>query len=416
MQEPTRSSYPLNREKAIPKARSGVSAFASWQRSLDEVIGDVILPGESPPDLVLMFASREYSDVCQDLVAQARALTAAGTLMGCFGYGCIGGGRELEHTPGLSMLALWLPEASFRALQIDQALLQSMSSDAFAALAGKEADAWIVLTEPYRMDVHHLIERLSHQFPGVPIVGGMTSNEDGSHHARLFINDEFFEGGAIALAMHGPYELVPIVTQACEPIGEPWTVTDVDRTAILTISGRPAIDVLIETVASLPTDQQRQAKRHLLVGFAGNEYREEFHRGDFLIRGVLGVDHGRAAIVVADRPRTGQTIQFQMRDALTADIDLHQHLLEARALLNTRKPIAAFLASCSGRGAGLFGRPDHDAAALQSAFAGLPVGGFSSVGEIGPIDDRIGLHSFAASIGLFVEKENQIASSSSQSG
>ena len=415
MQEPTRSLFPSTNEQAVPNARSGVSAFASWRRSLDEVIGQVIVPGESPPDLVLLFASHEYADVCQDLVARARAQTATRTLIGCFGYGCIGSGRELERTPGLSMLALWLPEVTFRPIQIDQSRLKSMGGGEFAALAGQEADAWIVLTEPYRMDVHHLIERLSHQFPGVPIVGGMTSSEDRFHPTRLFIDDEFFEGGAIALAMLGPYELIPIVTQACEPIGEPWTVTGVDRNAILAISGRPAIDVLIETVASLPSDQQRQAKRHLLVGFAGNEYRDEFHRGDFLIRGVLGVDHERAAIVVGDRPRIGQTIQFQMRNALTADIDLHQHLLETRALLNSRKPIAAFLASCSGRGAGLFGKPDHDAAALQSAFNGLPIGGFSSVGEIGPIDNRIGLHSFAASIGLFVEKESRMTESSTHS-
>jgi small ligand-binding sensory domain FIST len=119
---------------------------------------------------------------------------------------------------------------------------------------------------------------------------------------------------------------------------------------------------------------------------------------------VLGVDHERAAIIVGDRPRVGQTIQFQMRDPLVADIDLHQHLLETRAQLGKRRPIAGLMASCAGRGSGLFGKPDHDAAALQAAFGPLALAGFRSVGEIGPIGNRIGLHSYAASIGLIVER------------
>jgi small ligand-binding sensory domain FIST len=405
MQEPIRSHSLVDFNRAGPRARSGVAAFASWQRSLDRVVSQVIQAGEPAPDLVFVFAAREYADISDDLVSEIRKQTGTRTLIGCFANGCIGNGRELERTPGLSMLALWMPGATFDPIHIDQHALQAMEHDNLRQRAGENVRAWMVLTEPYNLDVLRLIEHLDESYPGVPVVGGMTFSEKRSSQTRLFINDDVFEEGAVVLGMRGPYDLIPIVTQACEPIGETWTVTEVDRTAVLAISGRPAIDVLIETVAALPADQQRQAKRHLLVGFAADEYRDEFHRGDFLIRGVLGVDHSRAAIVVGDRPRVGQTIQFQMRDALIADIDLHQHLLEARAVLGDRKPFAALLASCSGRGAGLFGKADHDALALQSAYPAIPLGGFNSVGEIGPMGNHARLHSFAASIGLFVEEE-----------
>lgn len=404
MHTPSRLPIATDSEVGRTRARSGVAAYASWQRSMDNVVEQILSDAPSPPDLVIMFVAREYADASRTLVTAARRQTGAKTIVGCFGTGCIGSGREFERTPGMSMLALWLPHTEIWATHIDQFSLQSEDSNMGANLSSVNAEAWIVLSEPYRLDVSHLVDVLGKSRPGVPVIGGMASSNDRNHRTELFINDEVYQDGAIALAFRGGIDVIPIVSQACEPIGQPWTVTDSDRSAVLTISGRPAIDVMIETVAALPSDQQRRAKRHLLVGFAGDEYRDEFHRGDFLIRGVLGVDHARAAIIVADRPRVGQTIQFQMRDAVTADIDLHQHLLETRAQLAGRRPIAGIIASCSGRGSGLFGKPDHDASALQAAFGGLPMAGFSSVGEIGPIGNRIGLHSFAASIGLIVER------------
>jgi small ligand-binding sensory domain FIST len=404
MHEPSGSQAFPKSSIPVARGRSGVAAYASWRRSMDSVVRQVLEDAVSPPDLVIMFVAREYADSSVELVARARSETGAATLVGCFGSGYIGSGREFERTPGLSMLALWLPSTDIHAIHIDQPALQTMKAGCPSELTRTDADAWVVLTEPYRLDVSQLVDLLGKTRPGIPVVGGMASSADRTHRTELFVNDQVYEDGAIALALHGGIDVIPIVSQACEPIGEPWTVTSVDRTSLLTISGRPAIDVLIETVAALPADQQRRAKRHLLVGFAGDEYRDEFHRGDFLIRGVLGVDHKRAAIIVGDRPRVGQTIQFQMRDAVTADIDLHQHLLETRAQLQGRRPIAAIIASCAGRGSGLFGKPDHDAAALQAAFGGLPLAGFSSVGEIGPIGDRPGLHSFAASIALLVER------------
>lgn len=404
-QEPPRTEIAPSSPVSRGMARSGIASYASWRRSLNEVLSQVLDDAPGPPDLAFLFIAREYADASSEIVAAARDGLQAGTLVGCFGSGCIGGGRELERTPGLSILAMWLPATTVTAVHIDQGSLQALQRDEQPRLSTRPIDAWIVLTEPYRLDVSELLALLSRQSASAPVIGGMASNLDRSHRAELFIDDHIYQDGAIAVGFTGGIEMVPLVSQACEPIGEPWTVTSVDRTAVITISGRPAIDVMIETVAALPADDQRRAKRHLLVGFAANEYKDEFHRGDFLIRGVLGVDHARAAIVVGDRPRVGQTIQFQMRDPLTADIDLHQHLLEAKAQLAGRRPFAAFMASCCGRGSGLFNRPDHDAGALQSAFGPLAVGGFSSLGEIGTTDGHLDLHTYTASIGLFLDRQ-----------
>ena len=56
------------------------------------------------------------------------------------------------------------------------------------------------------------------------------------------------------------------------------------------IGGRPAYQVLMETIQALPPDVQQRAARNLLVGLAVDEYKDEFRRGDYLIRNLVGVD------------------------------------------------------------------------------------------------------------------------------
>ena len=67
----------------------------------------------------------------------------------------------------------------------------------------------------------------------------------------------------------------------------------------------------------------------LHIGRVINEYQESFQRGDFLVRNVLGTDEA-GGIAITDVVRVGQTVQFHVRDAATADEDL-RGLLEPRA-------------------------------------------------------------------------------------
>jgi small ligand-binding sensory domain FIST len=48
----------------------------------------------------------------------------------------------------------------------------------------------------------------------------------------------------------------------------------------------------------------------------------------------------------------------------------------------------------------MFGRSDHDSAAVRAAFRTLPFAGLFAWGEIGPIHGRSVLHSFTAVLGL----------------
>ena len=94
----------------------------------------------------------------------------------------------------------------------------------------------------------------------------------------------------------------------------------------------------------------------------------------------------------------GETIQFHVRDAASADEDLRT-LLERE-----REPSAgALLFTCNGRGSRLFEAPDHDAALVSKMLGDLPLAGFNCAGEFGPVGGRNFVHGFTASVALFAD-------------
>ena len=112
------------------------------------------------------------------------------------------------------------------------------------------------------------------------------------------------------------------------------------------------------------------------------------------MRNVLGGDRDAGAIAVGDEVHVGDTVQFQVRDAESADEDL-------RLLLDDHTADGALVFTCNGRGRRLFGVPDHDAEVVVRSIDSTAVAGMFCAGEIGPVGHRSFLHGFTASIALF---------------
>lgn len=389
-----------------PIARAAIADGLDWRAALETALDRVAI--ESAPDLLLLFASATYAADFPALVAEARRRTGATTLVGCSGNGVVGTGYEIEDAPGLSLLALWCPGAAFHPVRLHQEMLplpdDPAQLPALAGLMDEEVRAWFVFADPFRMDVQVAITGLADLYPTIPIVGGMASAAPNQRRSWIFFDDHVYDEGGVAIAMTGPYRVLPVIAQGCDPIGEPWTITGIQRNTLTTISNRPALEIMKAMIATLPPGERERAEQSLVVGFAADEYKDDFTRGDFLVRGVLGVDQEQGTITVGDLPRVGQTIQFQIRDAAAADVELHQLLAETRALLHGTAPFAGILCTCNGRGKDLFGVCHHDASAVQAAFPDLPIAGFFCNGEIGPLGkhNRTFLHAFTASLFLLI--------------
>jgi small ligand-binding sensory domain FIST len=392
--------------------RTGAAAarHPDWREALAELTRQIPLPsGEGDVHLALLFASAEYRPEFPDLVARARQLTGARLLVGCSGRGVIGAGKEIEGEPALALLAFSLPQAELTAVHLTQEDLERCRTPQdwhrLTGVAPGGTSAWLLFADPFTMDAEALVDGLSAGYPGTPLAGGLASGDPRVRGTHLFLNGEVYDHGAVALALGGPYTVHTIVSQGAAPIGETWTITGARGHIIETIAQRPAYQVLVDTLRTLPAEMQRRVQRNLLVGLAMDERRSEFRRGDFLIRNLMGIDPERGALAVGALPRVGQTLQFQLRDPDAADEDLRELLERARKELGRRHPVGALLCSCNGRGVGLFGTPDHDARTLADLLGPIPVTGFFCNGEIGPVGERNFLHGFTASIALVVHEE-----------
>jgi small ligand-binding sensory domain FIST len=289
-------------------------------------------------------------------------------------------------------LALRLPSGTL--LSVRQVLEDQPLSPPWLGIASSECKGLIVLADPFTTDAMTLIEQLEREYPGVPIVGGMATGEPGLRATSVFCGGRV-STGAVVIGLGGTVGLRPVVSQGCEPIGQNWTITDTEGHVVKAIGGRPAYQVLVDTVRGLDTARRERVNGNLLVGLAMDEYRDEFKRGDFLIRNLMGVDPKTGAIAVAAQTRIGQTLQFQIRDAHAADEEL-------RAMLGgvVGEPAAALLFACNGRGVGLFGSPDHDARTVRTLLGPLPLAGLFCNGEIGPVGASTYIHGFTASLAL----------------
>jgi small ligand-binding sensory domain FIST len=193
---------------------------------------------------------------------------------------------------------------------------------------------------------------------------------------------------------------VTLVSQGCKPIGSTYVVTRAERNVIFELGGRPAMERLQELYPTLSPQDQQLIEQGLLVGLAMSEYQERFRRGDFLITNVMGAHRESGAILLGNLVRTGQTVQFHVRDAKTADEDL-RHMLGQLDQSSDRRFAGGLLFSCNGRGTRMFPEPHHDAQGIRKALGPLPLAGLFAAGEIGPVGGRNYIHGFTASLALF---------------
>ncbi len=332
-------------------------------------------------------------------------------LAGCSSQGLIAGTEEVERQAGISLGLYALPGAELKAFHFTQDQVEEANGGAYWHVeTGVEPDTsngWLVFIDPFHLNSEAWLKTWNEAYAPLPTLGGLASGDFGDQLTQVYLNGEVFEEGGVALSVGGDFRLVGVTSQGCTPIGETWTLTKVDQNVIYRIGNRPAYEVLAETFSQLAPEERKQAQGNLFIGLVVNEYREEFHRGDFLIRNLLTADARSGSISVGALPRQGQTVQFQRRSAAAATEDMNELLGRTQNELDPASIYGGCLCSCNGRGRNLFGEPNHDAQMVQRRLGPLGLAGFFCNGEIGPVGDRSFLHGFTASLALFVKRRHE---------
>ncbi len=368
---------------------AAVSQHPVAATAIGEVVGEVLDGVGVAPDLAMLFVTAPHLRAVGDFVDVVRAALAPRVLLGATAMSVVGGHEEIEEVPAVT---LWAGRVgAVRGLRLD---------------AFRDADGWaitglprdigdvprtlVLLADPSTFPTDAFVRQVSATAPLLTVVGGLASAGTRQSANRLVLDGLLLDDGAVAVLLDDADTDV-VVSQGCRPIGDPYTVTRSEGSFLHELGGRSALDRLQQMIDAATPEERLLLSRGVHLGIVVDEQREQFGRGDFLVRNVLGAQKSTGAIAIGDLVQPGTTVQFQVRDAASADDDL-------RALLDGHHAASALVFTCNGRGMGLFGDPHHDAALVSATVRGGAVGGMFCAGEIGPIGGRTFLHGFTASI------------------
>jgi small ligand-binding sensory domain FIST len=351
-------------------------------------------------DLALVFCTGDAYPAARAVLHAVRRVTGARAVVGCSGAGVLTERREAEGEPAVAVLVVGDERLVATPFVVER------QADAGAGIAAQVARAvmptlaeggcLLVLPDVAGLDPRALLTGLEDELGFVPILGAVAA---GTPMFELYGTDAA-RGALVGLALSGAAPVIG-VAQGCAPIGEPYVITRATGNVVAEIGSRPALEVLREAIASVPDGETRVPRAGIFAGLAIDPAKSPLERGDFLVRNLVGVDHARGRVAVAEPVTVGQTIQFQIRDAEAARDDLVATLEGVAARLGGRRPRFGCYFDCAGRGQGLYGVPDHDVALIRERLGEFPLVGFFGNGEFAPIGRRNFFHNYTGALVVF---------------
>jgi small ligand-binding sensory domain FIST len=368
--------------------------------AVGEVVGAVLEQMGERPDFATVFVTPPHAGALEDVMRTVEEVLHPLVTLGCAAESVLGPHREVEQDAAITLLAGHVGPLVPLVLDVVPAEAgQGLVLSGWPAEIPFTPEALVLVGDPHSFPTEPFLRWVDTHHPGLRVVGGMASAARGPGGNRLALGPRVRTGGAVGVFLGPGIEVTTLVSQGCRPFGDPLVVTRAERNLVYELAGRPALEqVLCQARDSLDEDEVVLLETGgLHVGRVIDEHKEHFARGDFLVRNVMGADRSTGAIAVGDPLEVGTTVQFHLRDAATADEDLH-------ALVEACRADAALVFSCNGRGTRLFGEAHHDVRVLSEHLGAVPMAGFFAAGELGPVGGRNFVHGFTASVALLRDR------------
>jgi len=167
------------------------------------------------------------------------------------------------------------------------------------------------------------------------------------------------------------------LTQGCSPIGPKRVITTCQQNVIISLDGRPALEVFKEDIGEAGARDLNRLGGHIFAGLpiAGSD------TGDYLVRNLVGIDPANKLIAIGEMVQPGSSVMFCRRDSKTANEDMARMLESIRKGMYAR-PRGGIYYSCLGRGASLFGPNSEELRMIRDTLGDFPLVGFFCNGEI----------------------------------
>ena len=245
--------------------------------------------------------------------------------------------------------------------------------DAFSVFSGraplKESGSFAVVhADPAAPDLPGLVSDMSAKVATGYIVGGVSS----SRGQTVQIANEVLSGGLSGAVLGKDVAVATRLTQGCTPYPGRFRITEGEDNLIARLDGRPALEVLLETIGG--------ERVQLLVGLAVPGSETGAHFPDYTARNLTGIDPNSGVIAIGETIEPGMEILFCKRDAAAAKKDLQNILFTLKQAVP--EPRGALYYSCVARGEHMFGSRGAELNLVKQALGEVPLVGFFCNGEI----------------------------------
>ncbi|MFK5955356.1 MAG: FIST N-terminal domain-containing protein [Planctomycetota bacterium] len=378
---------------AVSIRGDSVAAFEEATAEIQEKVG-------GSPDIVLAFFSPHHREGAGKLLDVIQRDLTPDAITGSSMSGVIGGGREHQAGPGISLWAARLPGARLQTYRLS---LDDKESRIGGWPEVPESASAVMLVEPFSFPLEPFFESLR-KMPSLPtMLGGIASGADRAGENILLHDDTLVQSGAVGFVLDGGYRFETVLARGCRPVGPPFLVTRSEGNVVYELGGRSAYSELSEVLIAIGEKERNRFMRAPHIGIQPLESTSGEAGSDSLIRGLMGVDPDAGAIAVSDHVEEGEMLQFQSRDREFA----HEQMESALKLAGSFDPevLGALIFDCTARGLHLFQRADHDIEMMHKLWPDLPSAGCFAAGEIAPVCGLPYIHGLSASIGLLVPSE-----------
>jgi len=348
--------------------RYGHNAHADWRHATDACLAQL---GMAPGTLGFLYVSDHFAADLGLILERFKRATGVEHWVGTVGMGVVASGREYVDQPAVAAMVGDFDPASFRVFG------SIRSTDELASVSlrceGGDSNFAVVHGDPTNADVAALVSGLAAKVESGFLVGGLTS----SRKLNPQVADGITEGGVSGVVFGEDVTVATRLTQGCSPVVPKHRITECQRNIILSIDGKPALDVMRQDLGERFGEELNRLGGQIFVGLPikGSD------TGDYLVRNLLGIDPQSKLIAIGELVQPGHQVMFCRRDPDAAVEDMNRMLESIKKGL-FGKPRGGIYYSCIARGPNLFGSKSEELGYIRDALGDFPLVGFFCNGEI----------------------------------
>ncbi|HWP57692.1 MAG TPA: FIST N-terminal domain-containing protein [Candidatus Acidoferrales bacterium] len=387
----------------------GESSLAQTSAAVAQAAEKAMSRLDGDADLALVFATAEHWQNANALLAGLRAASKAEHIVGCSGAGVLTQDSENDAGPGIAVLALASDTIQARPFLYRPLRARERGFGPWlrerAGITSASGALLALFPDSYNGDPRALLQGVGDACGNLPVVGAGCSENGAAGKTYQMGGGEIATNAVAGLAFTGAFHASVGITQGCQPVAAPVTVTKAEGRLILELDGRPAFEVFAGLIGAPLLENLRRALAYVFVGVPADRELNRVGPGEYLARNIIGIDPRQGILAVSDEIFEGEKIVFTLRDGQRAREDLVQMLQRQAQELKGKKPGFGLYFDCLARGRSLYGIPGIDTAYIRNLLGDFPLIGFFGNFELGPLGGRNQLLAYTGVLALIDESE-----------